>query len=230
MTINFIKSNWVNFILLIIFILLISYFMNNFNKIKMYKIKVEDEGINIESGYFLASKEVNILALNNISIEITEDIVFQKLKLYTTINNDKKYFYESEEIGDIIIEDYYNEILTKDITQNIPIHLILEIETLKKNKKVETKQYKLGVINIVDTNDIFYKGKEKYVTEISSKNIINKLEPAILLKNRYKRVSKSENYYKLFEDYKIYFDLDLHKMVYKNTYSKYETEISYNYN
>ena len=172
--VKFMRTNWVNFILLIAFLLLISYFVNNFNKIKMYEIKVEGEGITIENGYFLATKDVNILSLNDISIESSEDAVSQKLKLYTTVNNDKTYFYESEEIDDIFIEDYYNEVLTNNITKNIPIHLILEVETLMKNEKVVTKQYKLGLINIVNSNEFFYQKKAKYASEATSMNIIKK--------------------------------------------------------
>lgn len=48
------------------------------------------------------------------------------------------------------------------------------------------------------------------------------------MKNGYTRVDKSENYYKHFDNYRIYFDLDLHKMTYRSN-SKIEIEIVYNF-
>ena len=53
---------------IIAFILLLIYFINNFNSVKIYDLKYESDKVSFENGYFLKTKVTNILVINDIRI------------------------------------------------------------------------------------------------------------------------------------------------------------------
>ena len=66
------------------FILLLVYFLNNYNTVKVYSIKYESDNISITNGYFFKTKVVNILDINDITLNKLEyEPVEIKLELYT---------------------------------------------------------------------------------------------------------------------------------------------------
>ena len=92
---TFIKKNWITIIFAITTIFFGYYYFITIDSLEMYEITSEDEMITFDSGYYIKSKSKVIISITNVkykSDESKKDIISQKVKLYTTHNEEKKYF------------------------------------------------------------------------------------------------------------------------------------------
>ena len=82
---DFVWKNILKFIIAILFILLLIYFLNNYNAINMYSLNYDtDDDISLSSGYFIQNKVQNILIINDITItKLHYEIETIDLDLYT---------------------------------------------------------------------------------------------------------------------------------------------------
>ena len=124
---------------IIAFILLLIYFINNFNSVKIYDLKYDGDNIYLNHGYFFQTKTVNILTLENIALKKIEyEPTEIKLELYTLVNGDKKILYKADNLKNIYIEENKSntDLLSKDTIENIKRNLYLTIETRDEQNKI----------------------------------------------------------------------------------------------
>lgn len=132
---------------IIVFLLLLIYFLNNYNSIKIYSLKYNSDNIYFNHGYLFKTKVANIITIENISfkkIKYTPSEI--SLELYTLSNGDKKVLYESDNLDNIYIEETIqnSDLLTKDILDNMKRNLHLYITT--KDEDGNSYEYDCEII------------------------------------------------------------------------------------
>ena len=133
-----ISNNIFKLIFAIIFILLLVYFINNYNAISIYTLNYDSDNIEIGNGYFIKSKVDNILLIDNIELKnIDYEIVSAELELYTLVNGDKIVLYQNDTIDDIYLQELsgYPDILHEDVIRAITKNAYLTITTYNESNE-----------------------------------------------------------------------------------------------
>ena len=171
---DFVWKNILKFILAIIFILLLIYFLNNYNAINVYYLNYEStDNISVDHGYFIENKARNILVIDNIAIDkIDYEIETIKLELYTMAIGEKVTIYQSDNLDDIIIDELsdYPTYLKSDIIKSIKNNMHLEINITDTDEKLHTYKVNFVFKNFFSNDKLFY---PDYQPEISQNNFIN---------------------------------------------------------
>lgn len=142
-------KNFLKIIFVIAFVLLLIYFLNNYNTVKIYTLTFDSEDITFKNGMFINNKGINTLFINEINIS---DSSFETdnlyLELYVIVNGDKNVIYEDSTLDDIFIQELnsYPKELRNDIISAMKKTLYLDITVNDNNGK--TKKYKCR-INLV---------------------------------------------------------------------------------
>ena len=145
---------------IIAFILLLIYFINNFNSVKIYDLKYESDKVSFENGYFLKTKVTNILVINDIRInKIKYEPTEINLELYTYVNGDKKILYKADNLNSIFIEENKSnmDLLSKDTIENIKRNLQLTITTKDEYDNIYTYECQLTFKEKFNNNKLSYK-------------------------------------------------------------------------
>lgn len=140
--------------------LLLLYFINNYNSIKIYDLKYNSENISFENGYLFKTKVTNILIINDIKInKIKYNPIDTKVKLYTLVNGDKKIIYTSENLNNIYIEENKSgaDLLSKDVIESIKQNLYLLIETTDENNNEYNYECQITFKEKYNNNKLLYK-------------------------------------------------------------------------
>lgn len=167
---NYILKNIFLIGFIVAFILLLAYFINNYNTIRIYSLTYEKENITFEDGYFFKTKVLNIITINNIKLDkITYEPTSVKVELYTYLNGDKHIIYESDELNNIYIEKSksYTDLLTKDVIENIKNNLYIKIYTTDIENNNYSYETKITLKQKLNNNKLCYK---EYIKE-QNKNI-----------------------------------------------------------
>lgn len=135
---NFFMKNIFAIVITFGFILLLIYFMNNYDSAQIYKLKYSSDNIKIEHGYLSKTKETVILYIDNISlnkIDYAPDKVY--LELYTFVEGDKTLIYKADSLDDIVIEEFngYATALTNEILLGMKQNFYLDIKASKDKKE-----------------------------------------------------------------------------------------------
>ena len=158
---DFVWKNILKFIIAILFILLLIYFLNNYNAINMYSLNYDtDDDISLSSGYFIQNKVQNILIINDITItKLDYEIETIDLDLYTLVNGDKVVIYESNNLDDIIIDELieYPVVLKKDIIKSIKKNLHLEINIIDTDNEIHNYEVLIMFKDYFSNNKLIYK-------------------------------------------------------------------------
>lgn len=166
---NYILKNIFLIGFIVVFILLLAYFINNYNTIRIYNLTYESENITFEDGYFLKTKVLNIITINNINLEkINYEPTSTKIELYTYLNGDKHVIYESDTLNNIYIEESksYSDLLTKDVIENIKNNLYIKIYTTDIDNNNYSYESKLILKQKLNNNKLCYK---EYIKEQNKK-------------------------------------------------------------
>lgn len=145
---------------IIAFILLLIYFINNFNSVKIYDLKYQSDKVSFENGYFLKTKVTNILVINDIRInKIKYEPTEINLELYTYVNGDKKILYKADNLNSIFIEENKSntDLLSKDTIENIKRNLQLTITTKDEYDNIYTYECQLTFKEKFNNNKLSYK-------------------------------------------------------------------------
>lgn len=167
---NYILKNIFLIGFIVAFILLLAYFINNYNTIKIYNLTYEKENITFEDGYFFKTKVLNIITINNIKLDkITYEPTSVKVELYTYLNGDKHIIYESDKLDNIYLEESksYTDLLTKDVIENIKNNLYIKIYTTDIENNNYSYETKITLKQKLNNNKLCYK---EYIKE-QNKNI-----------------------------------------------------------
>lgn len=170
---------------IIAFILLLIYFINNFNSVKIYDLKYDSDKVSFENGYFLKTKVTNILVINDIRInKIKYEPTEINLELYTYVNGDKKILYKADNLNSIFIEENKSntDLLSKDTIENIKRNLYLTIETRDEQNKVYKYECKLTFKEKFNNNKLTYK---TYVKDSNNETSILSTDNLSLFNNSY---------------------------------------------
>lgn len=157
---NYILHNIFLITFILVFILLLLYFINNYNSIKIYDLKYNSENISFENGYLFRTKVTNILIINDIKInKIKYNPIDTKVKLYTFVNGDKKIIYTSENLNNIYIEENKSgsDLLSKDVIESIKQNLYLLIETKDENNNIYNYECQITFKEKYNNNKLSYK-------------------------------------------------------------------------
>lgn len=157
---NYILHNIFLITFILVFILLLLYFINNYNSIKIYDLKYNSENISFENGYLFKTKVTNILIINDIKInKIKYNPIDTKVKLYTLVNGDKKIIYTSENLNNIYIEENKSgaDLLSKDVIESIKQNLYLLIETKDENNNEYNYECQITFKEKYKNNKLLYK-------------------------------------------------------------------------
>ena len=157
---NYILHNIFLITFILVFMLLLLYFINNYNSIKMYDLKYNSENISFENGYLFKTKVTNILIINDIKInKIKYNPIDTKVKLYTLVNGDKKIIYTSENLNNIYIEENKSgaDLLSKDVIESIKQNLYLLIETKDENNNEYNYECQITFKEKYKNNKLSYK-------------------------------------------------------------------------
>lgn len=150
---------------IVTFILLLAYFINNYNTIRIYNLTYESENITFDDGYFFKTKVLNIITINNINLEkINYEPTSIKLELYTYLNGDKHVIFESNSLDNIYIEESksYTDLLKKDVIENIKNNLYIKIYTTDIYNNNYSYESKLILKQKLNNNKLCYK---EYIKE-----------------------------------------------------------------
>lgn len=232
---NYILHNIFLITFILVFILLLLYFINNYNSIKIYDLKYNSENISFENGYLFKTKVTNILIINDIKInKIKYNPIDTKVKLYTLVNGDKKIIYTSENLNNIYIEENKSgaDLLSKDVIESIKQNLYLLIETKDENNNEYNYECQITFKEKYNNNKLLYKSyiKNNSVdtlgfpfdnlidspkinnksTKVMSKNNNNENKLAFL---GYEYDKENDIYYKVNENTKIEYQVKTKKLV-----------------
>ena len=166
---NYILKNIFLIGFIVVFILLLAYFINNYNTIRIYNLTYESENITFEDGYFFKTKVLNIITINNINLEkINYEPTSTKIELYTYLNGDKHIIYESDTLNNIYIEESksYSDLLTKDVIENIKNNLYIKIYTTDIDNNNYSYESKLILKQKLNNNKLCY---NEYIKEQNKK-------------------------------------------------------------
>lgn len=218
---KYVISNIIKIIFVIVFILLAIYFINNYNSIKVYNIKTDNDQVYITGSYFIESKEKNILIINNINIHnIDYEIITIKVRLYTLINGDKVYLGESDDLDGIVIEEIsgHKGVNLKDIIKCIKKDLYLSIDIFDTNDTNHNYEVKFNVVKSFSNNKLAYFRNNKPIETNESTKSDDVLNELILLNNGFKKDEDNDTYIKNVDDLKIIVDLKMSKVtIFKET-------------
>ena len=174
---NYILKNIFLIGFVIMFTLLLIYFINNYNTIKIYDLTYESENISFEDGYFFKTKVLNIITINNIKLnKITYEPTSTKVELYTYLNGDKHIIYESDKLDNIYLEESksYTDLLTKDVIENIKNNLYIKIYTTDKDDNNYSYESKLTLKQKLNNNKLCYsesiKEQNKSIKDLGFQN------------------------------------------------------------
>lgn len=166
---NYILKNIFLIGFIVVFILLLAYFINNYNTIRIYNLTYESENITFEYGYFFKTKVLNIITINNINLEkINYEPTSTKIELYTYLNGDKHVIYESNSLNNIYIEESksYSDLLTKDVIENIKNNLYIKVYTTDIDNNNYSYESKLILKQKLNNNKLCY---NEYIKEQNKK-------------------------------------------------------------
>lgn len=246
---NYILHNIFLITFILVFMLLLLYFINNYNSIKIYDLKYNSENISFENGYLFKTKVTNILIINDIKInKIKYNPIDTKVKLYTLVNGDKKIIYTSENLNNIYIEENKSgaDLLSKDVIESIKQNLYLLIETKDENNneynyecqitfKEKYKNNKLSYKSYIKNNSVNTLGfpfdnltdsqkNNNKSTKVMSKNNNNANKLASL---GYEYDKENDIYFKVGENTKIEYQVNIGKLTIKKFERKSLKNISY---
>lgn len=196
---KFIGTNIIKILFVITFILLLIYFINNYNSITVYNINSDDTNIYTKGSYFIESKEKNILIIDNIQIHnVDYEMVTIKTKLYTVVNGDKVYLGESDNLDGIVVEDIrvYNGIDNKDVIREIKNNLYLTVDILDAKGKNYNYEVKFNVIKNFSNNKLIYLNKKNGLENKETSNFDKILTEVILLNNGFIKDEETNTYIK----------------------------------
>lgn len=157
---NYILHNIFLITFILVFILLLLYFINNYNSIKIYDLKSDSENVIMKHGHFFQTKSVNILTIENISLnKIKYNPIEINLELYTFVNGDKKLLYKADNLDNIYIEENKSgsDLLSKDVIENIKRNLYMTINTKDENNNSYTYDCQIIFKEKYVNNKIIYK-------------------------------------------------------------------------
>ena len=246
---NYILHNIFLITFILVFILLLLYFINNYNSIKIYDLKYNSENISFENGYLFKTKVTNILIINDIKInKIKYNPIDTKVKLYTLVNGDKKIIYTSENLNNIYIEENKSgaDLLSKDVIESIKQNLYLLIETTDENNNEYNYECQITFKEKYNNNKLLYKSYIKnnsvdtldfpFDNPIDSKKINNKSTKVMSKNNNntnklaslgYEYDKENDIYYKVNENTKIEYQVNIGKLTIKKFERKSLKNISY---
>ena len=167
--INYILKNIFLISFIVVFILLLAYFINNYNTIRIYNLTYESKNITFKDGYFFKTKVLNIITINNIKLEkINYEPTSTKIELYTYLNGDKHVIYESNSLNNIYIEESksYSDLLTKDVIENIKNNLYIKVYTTDIDNNNYSYESKLILKKKLNNNKLCY---NEYIKEHNKK-------------------------------------------------------------
>ena len=167
--INYILKNIFLISFIVVFILLLTYFINNYNTIRIYNLTYESKNITFKDGYFFKTKVLNIITINNIKLEkINYEPTSTKIELYTYLIGDKHVIYESNSLNNIYIEESksYSDLLTKDVIENIKNNLYIKVYTTDIDNNNYSYESKLILKQKLNNNKLCY---NEYIKEQNKK-------------------------------------------------------------
>lgn len=160
---NYLFKNIFIVVFFLAFLLLLIFFLNNYNTVKVYTLKHENKDIYFNHGYFFQTKTVNILTIENIGIEKEDyDSDSITLRLYTCSNGDELVIYESTNLDNIYLEENSSgvDLLSQDVIDSIKAGLFLEITITDENNESQVYETKIFLSKRYSNNKLFYKDYE----------------------------------------------------------------------
>lgn len=246
---NYILHNIFLITFILVFILLLLYFINNYNSIKIYDLKYDSENVIMKHGHFFQTKSVNILTIENISLnKIKYNPIDTKVKLYTLVNGDKKIIYTSENLNNIYIEENKSgaDLLSKDVIESIKQNLYLLIETKDENNNEYNYECQITFKEKYNNNKLLYKSyiKNNSVNtlgfpfdNLTDSQKINNKSTKVMSKNNnnanklaslgYEYDKENDVYFKVDENTKIEYQVNIGKLTIKKFERKSLKNISY---
>lgn len=246
---NYILHNIFLITFILVFMLLLLYFINNYNSIKIYDLKYNSENISFENGYLFKTKVTNILIINDIKInKIKYNPIDTKVKLYTLVNGDKKIIYTSENLNNIYIKENKSgaDLLSKDVIESIKQNLYLLIETKDENNNEYNYECQITFKEKYKNNKLSYKSyiKNNSVNtlgfpfdNLTDSQKINNKSTKVMSKNNnnanklaslgYEYDKENDIYFKVGENTKIEYQVNIGKLTIKKFERKSLKNISY---
>lgn len=246
---NYILHNIFLITFILVFMLLLLYFINNYNSIKIYDLKYNSENISFENGYLFKTKVTNILIINDIKInKIKYNPIDTKVKLYTLVNGDKKIIYTSENLNNIYIEENKSgaDLLSKYVIESIKQNLYLLIETKDENNNEYNYECQITFKEKYKNNKLSYKSyiKNNSVNtlgfpfdNLTDSQKINNKSTKVMSKNNnnanklaslgYEYDKENDIYFKVGENTKIEYQVNIGKLTIKKFERKSLKNISY---
>lgn len=166
---------------------LLYYFFNTYNSISIYRINGAKEGLYIEEGIMIVSREKAYIKLGNIVSHSAEEI--QSIRLYYLINDKEYNIFTGTDTDDLLINIFgYDELFSYDDLSFIKSDLYLEIVDSEGNQKVKLEMQR-------DFSNINLFSKKKEFISTNEKNNLNNGIPSYILDNF--EYNELERYYYL---------------------------------
>lgn len=182
-------------ILIISFLFLIYYFIENYNSIHVYTINYNDDNVTITNGIFTTTKEKIYFYLG----EVTSDKDIKKIKLYYKDKfKNEKLIYATDE-ANIMLYDYrgYNAYFNFEDLKHIMENAYIEVEFEDDKHTI-----KIDFVNDFSNKKIFNKNENNISDNgyINDKININKIKEKLTLENDLYTYSNNKIYITYVED------------------------------
>lgn len=189
-----------SFILVILFSFLLTYFINNYNKFKVYEIELDSDKYKLNSSYLIISNNNYLINMGNLNVQ-SEDIIPQfNIKIYQDFNNQKKDIIGKNKYSGIT---FSNPIDDKEHEKDFFNNLYMEINYKNGNNELVQEFAKIKLNKIYASNKLTY-------SKLNDDTPYNESQ-LILLKNNGYVKSDNDNYikYKITNDEELFFTYNI---------------------
>lgn len=181
---------------IVITLFLFIYFVNNYNKINIYQISLENNIFTIKDSYIAISNDDLIIDLGKIENTLLPYQPSYEIKLYYQENNQKKIIATKNNYENLTLNYSKSQPNYKLIKENLD-YLYIQILYIDYEDNLQTEQIKLNLSSKISNNKLFYSNKENVF--IQDQNIIN-----LLKNNNYTEIGNNTWEKKINNDYYSY--------------------------
>ena len=170
------------------------YFINSYNKIKIYSICADGDIFHVKKGLFITTPSRKYIKFDSFIYD-SNSINVNKVKLYYKIDKEEYLIFEDNSLDDIILDSYGYDDLFKMINLNYFLNnSYLEIDYNDNQKETISVKFKRSFVN----NNLLFLINKNVINKDNEKLKLNKLNTKFIKKIISKNKLRDDSYYDIF--------------------------------